>query len=302
MTLTSQDGSPDHRPSTEFLLIGADGLVGRHIRDALLGHSFVATYRHGPGPAAVGLDVTDDDAVRRIVERAKPRVIVLAAAQAHVERCEREPEASRRVNVEAGRVLAEAARGVGALLIVFSSEYVFDGAAGRYSEDDERAPLNEYGRQKVALEDIALSGRGLVCRTSGVFGADPRRKDFVHQLVDRLRGGGTFNVPSDQVVTPTYAPALARAVVELALQERTGIYHVAGPRVLPRARFAEMVCDAYGLPPARLAPLPTAQLGLAAPRPLRCGLRVDKLLRTIGHGLTDPEEALRMSASHAPAV
>src|SRR5919204_254988 len=91
---------------------------------------------------------------------------------------------------------------------------------------DGRAPINEYGRQKVDLEDLALAtGRALVCRTSAVFGEDPKRKNFVYQLVDRLRAGETFTVPSDQVITPTYAPSLARAMVDLIRAGATGMYH-----------------------------------------------------------------------------
>src|SRR5207302_3268738 len=119
---------------------------------------------------------------------ARPDAVIVAAADAYVERCEREPEQTRQVNVEAPRALAAESAGLGALFVVFSSEYVFDGAKGEYVEDDERRPINEYGRQKVALEDIALgTRRGLVCRTSAVFGADPKRKNFVLQEVDRLR-------------------------------------------------------------------------------------------------------------------
>src|SRR5205814_7472669 len=162
--------------------------------------------------------------------------------------CEREPAATRLVNVEAPRTIAESIASTDTLLVVFSSEYVFDGAAGKYGEDDRRSPINEYGRQKVALEDIAIAtGRGLVCRTSGVFRDDPKRKNFVYQLVDRLRSGETFDVPSDQLITPTYAPSLARAVVRLAERRQTGIYHVAGPEIMARLEFAQLVADAFGL-------------------------------------------------------
>src|SRR5579859_4588071 len=170
-------------PST-VLLIGAGGLVGHHLLAALGGTRTVATYRRDPIGAGVRLDITDHGSVRRVIRDARPDVIILAAAEAYVERCEREQAATRRVNVDAARVIAEESQRGGSLLVVFSSEYVFDGAAGQYSEGDERRPLNEYGRQKVELEDVALAtGRGLVCRTSGVFGVDPARRNFVCQLV-----------------------------------------------------------------------------------------------------------------------
>jgi dTDP-4-dehydrorhamnose reductase len=254
----------------------------------------VRTYRHDPPAAAVQLDITDADAVRAAITRVRPRAVFLAAADAYVERCEREPEATRRVNVEAPRTIGELMAEIDALLVVFSSEYVFDGTAGRYSEGDDRHPINEYGRQKCELEDIALAtGRGLVCRTSGVFGEDPKRKNFVCQLVDRLRAGQTFDVPSDQLVTPTYAPSLARAVVTLAQRGRTGVYHVAGPEVMGRVEFAELVAEAFGLDRSLIRPRATRELGLSAVRPERAGLRTDKLRHELGDDLAAPGEALR---------
>jgi dTDP-4-dehydrorhamnose reductase len=249
------------------LLIGAGGLVGRHLRDALS-----------------GLAVRD----------LRPDAIVLAAADAYVERCEREPAATRLVNVDAPRVIAAEAKALSAHLVIFSSEYVFDGTAGHYAEQDERRPINEYGRQKVELEDLALAtGRGLVCRTSGVFGGDVRRKNFVLQLVDRLRAGQPFDVASDQLITPTYAPALAEAVASLIRRGERGIVHLAGPRILGRLAFAQLVAQIYGLPAQLLRARPTAELHLAAPRPLRCGLDVNRLRELLGADLVAPDVALR---------
>ena len=281
-----------------FLLIGADGLVGRHLSAALPAGDTVRTYRRDPPENGRPLDITDTDALRAAIAEVRPKVILLAAADAYVERCERDPTATRLVNVEAPRRIAEAITASDALLVVFSSEYVFDGTAGAYAEDDGRRPINEYGRQKAALEDIALAtGRGLVCRTSAVFGDDPRRKNFVCQVVDRLRSGETFEVPSDQLVTPTYAPSLARAVVELAERARTGIYHVAGPQVMGRLEFARLVVEAFRLDASLLRPRRTQELGLAAARPERAGLRTDKLRQDLGETLTAPADALRELAS-----
>ena len=280
-----------------FLLIGAEGLVGRHLSAALPIEDTVRTYHRDPPGNGLGLDITDADAVRAAITQVKPRVVFLAAADAYVERCEREPVATRRVNVEAPRVIAESVAATDALLVVFSSEYVFDGTAGAYAEDDSRRPINEYGRQKVALEDIALAtGRGLVCRTSGVFGDDPRRKNFVCQLVDRVRAGETFDVPSDQLVTPTYAPSLARAVVKLAERGKTGIYHVAGPEVMGRVEFARLVADAFRLDHSLLRPRNTNEMHLSAARPERAGLRTEKLRQELEDKLTAPAEALRALA------
>ncbi len=268
------------------LLPGANGLVGRHLVGALAGHETVTTTR-------AELDITDADAFRRLAARVRPEAIVLAAAFPWVEGCEQDPLSSRRVNVEATRTARDLAREHGAALVVFSTEYVFDGTAGASAEDDPTAPLNEYGRQKVELERIAREWeRGLVVRTSGVYGKDPSRKNFVYQVVDRLGAGATFDVPSDQLITPTDAPSLAAAVVELLERGARGIVHVAGPEILERTTFARLICEAYALPAALLRPRPTRELGLRAVRPLRAALRTDKLRALLGHGLPAPAEAL----------
>src|SRR2546430_13438388 len=207
---------PGSAMTAPILVIGAAGLVGRHVHAALARRDVVATHHRSPVVGGVELDITDAAAVRTLVARVRPSAVILAAAMPHVEGCERDPAGTRRVNVDAVAALRDAAADGGATLVVFSSEYVFDGRAGSYREGDAVAPLNEYGRQKVALEELARKAeRHLICRVSGGFGAEPDRKNFVLQLVDRLRGDGTFVVPSDQLITPTDAPSLARVVIDL---------------------------------------------------------------------------------------
>lgn len=289
--------APDDHPNTlgdvsrpeRVLVIGAAGLVGRHLVRAL-GTRAVATFHRDPIEGALQLDVRDPSSVGDVVGRVRPAAVLLAAAQSHVEECERDPGAARRVNVQG----AENVRRVTPKIpvVVFSSEYVFDGRAGLYAEDAPVAPINEYGRQKVELEAIARRGPHLVVRTSGVFGSEPRRKNFVQQLVDALRAGRPFTVASDQVITPTYAPALASAVIELLDTGAIGTFHVCGPRVVPRTEFAQMVAHAFGLPHDLIRARPTSELGLLAPRPQAAGLSDARLRRTTGRALMDPDASL----------
>jgi dTDP-4-dehydrorhamnose reductase len=275
------------------LVVGAAGLVGTHIRAAFAGRDVVATRHRTTTDDAEPLDVTDAAAVKVLVGRVRPDVVVLAAAEPYVERCEREPVETRRVNVEGARHVAEAAAAADALLVVFSSEYVFDGKDGPYREEDATGPINEYGRQKVAIEAIARElPRHLVCRTSGVFGWHEGRENFACQVIDHLRAGRRFVVPSDQVITATYAPSLATAIRDLAEGGHVGTYHVAGPRVLPRGELARVVARTFGLDESLIDERATAELGLVAPRPRSAGLVTERLRSAIGHGLVDPAGAL----------
>lgn len=279
-----------------WMIVGASGLVGSHLRVALEGRDVIATSHRTSLPGAIPLDLTDGAAIARTVGEAQPDVILVAAADAYVERCEREPVASHSINVTAARDLAAAARS--ALLVVFSSEYVFDGQAGSYGEDDPVAPLNEYGRQKVDLETLAREhGEHLICRVSGVYGWSPARTSFVAQIVDALRAGRRFSVPADQLITPTPAPDLARAVTELVERGARGTFHVAGPEILERPEFARRAAAAFDLDRRLLDAIPTASLGLAARRPLRAGLRTEKLSAFLGHGL--PASAVALAAMRA---
>jgi dTDP-4-dehydrorhamnose reductase len=274
------------------LVLGAGGQVGRHIVSALTHHDVRSSTRNGRD-GSISVDVADIEALRRVVRDVRPDGIVNAAADAYVERCEREPEATRRVNVAPVRVLAAEASRLGATLVVFSSEYVFDGSREKCGEDDPMRPINEYGAQKAEIEQLTRSvERHLVCRTSGVYAAENARKNFVWQVVDALRAGRRFRAPHDQLVTPTYAPSLAQAIAQLLERGSVGTFHVAGPRIVPRDAFAREIAGAFGLDPGLIDPVATAELGLSAARP-RVGLSDDKLRRTLGAGTTDPSDALR---------
>lgn len=279
------------RTELRWLLLGATGLVGTHLRAALRERDVVMTSHRAQLPGSVALDLTDPAATARVIRDARPDVIVVAAAKSFVEECEREPVATRVINVDAVHGVAVAAPN--AVLVVFSSEYVFDGSAGAYTEDDPVAPINEYGRQKVAVEAIARDRTAhLVCRVSGVYGWSAARTSFVCQLVDRLRTGQRMRVPSDQLITPTPAPDLARAIVQLVDSGARGTFHAAGPEILPRPEFARAVAESFGLDPALLEVRATAELGLSARRPPRAGLRTDKLRAFLGHGLSPSRDAL----------
>ncbi len=294
--------SPPAGPgSDEVLLLGGAGLVGSHLRTALAGREATVTSRRGDLPGTRALDVTDGAALAALVRERRPRVVVLAAAAAHVEGCELDPGGTRRVNVGAAEAAAAAARAVGAALVVFSSEYVFAGGKGRYVEDDDVAPLSEYGRQKVAVEAAARGvPRHLVVRTSGLYGWEPKRVNFVCRLVDALRRGEPYVVPDDQVITPTYAPDLAAAVLALADAGSWGTFHVAGPRTLGRLDFARLAARAFALDEGLLDGRSSAAIGYRAARPLACGLDDAKLRAALGRGLSDPDEGLAAMRASEP--
>ncbi len=247
------------------LVAGAAGQLGRDFV-SLLG-SEVAW-----AGGRAELDVTDGEAVLATVRRAEPDVILNAAAYNKVDAAEAETARALEVNALAPRLLARAAREVGALLVHFSTDYVFDGVSDRpYREDDCPRPLNAYGVSKLAGEGLVMASgcEALIVRTSAVFGRGGNRQkggSFIERILDQARSGRPLRVVSDQVFSPTYAPDLAGAAVALVRAGARGLFNVTNDGSCSWCAFAEA-----GLALARVAapvtPVSSRDLGLVAARP-----------------------------------
>lgn len=254
------------------LIVGASGLVGGALRRVF--PDAVGTYFRNPAAHLTPLDITDAAAVETLVARVRPSVILLPAAQPNVDRCETEAAESERVNVEGTRHVATAAARHGARLVYFSTDYVFDGQAGPYAPDAPTAPIQTYGRHKLAAERVvqATVADHLIARICGVYGYQPDGKNFVMALTRLASSGQRMRVPSDQWGTPTLADNLADAIRELALSDYRGIVHPVGPDYLPRIDFARLAAEVFGHAPDFLDPVTTPELRQPAPRPLRGGV------------------------------
>ncbi|MBU6453170.1 MAG: SDR family oxidoreductase [Cyanobacteria bacterium REEB67] len=305
------------------LIIGASGQVGGALLGALneSGLDCLGTYHKnnplsfdgedagseavlgefgGPGStrsaaaAFVRLDLGDGDAIKELLQQIRPSHIYLPASYTNVDGCEADPGLSSLINVEAvKRVIACAGD---ADLIYFSSDYVFDGEAGPYGEDEPTAPISVYGRHKVEAEALLASSglNSLIVRTTVVFGPERQGKNFVLRLIKTLAGGDEIAVPDDQVGTPTYNRALAHTVLELVKRNESGIFHVAGEESCSRYELALAVADAFDLDQNLIVPVSTDMLDQKAARPLRAGLKVDKVRHLLGKKaqLTGFREAL----------
>ncbi len=224
------------------LVIGASGQVGGALAEALVarGHILHGTHCGVPSPGTHPLDLTDRVAVERVLGEFGPDWIFCAGALTNVEYCEDHPEDAARVNRDGPRAVAQAAERIGAGFVFYSTDYVFDGTAGPYAEDDAARPLSVYGRSKWEGEQAVrdASTRSVIVRTAVVYGPERQEKNFVHQLIRRCRAGERMPVPTDQTSSPTYNRDLAAASIELAERGATGVWHVAGTSVLDRYAFA----------------------------------------------------------------
>jgi dTDP-4-dehydrorhamnose reductase len=226
-------------------------------------------------PAHNDFDISDKDAVASFIENERPDAVINCAALANVDECERAPARAFSVNAEGPENLALACRKVRAVLVTISTDYVFDGAKeGFYTQRDDPNPLSVYAKAKVEGERRALaaSARTVVVRTGWIFG--PGGKNFLADVVNRIRSGERLKLIRDAYGTPTYALDLAVRLRELAERDIPGIFHVVsggeGASFEEYTRFA-----------ARFVPHDEGQfesvsmhaLQRAAPRPVNSRLR-----------------------------
>ena len=247
------------------LLVGSVGQLGRELA-ALLGAE----------AAWVGdrseIDVTDGEAVAALVARVQPDVVFNATAWNRVDAAEGEPAAAFAVNASAAHFLARAALDAGALLVHYSTDYVFDGTALRpYREEDAPHPLGVYGASKLAGEHLvaASGGEHLLVRTSGVLGRGgsvQKGGSFVERIVAQARAGAPLRVVADQVFAPTCAAELAAASLALVRVGARGIFHVTNAGSCSWHELAVAALAAAGLD-APVERITLADLRLPARRP-----------------------------------
>lgn len=290
------------------LLTGASGLFGAN---ALLQYAdrfdlIAAVHRHQIigtlGPASLALDITQPAAVLEAFRRARPDVVLHAAAMTNVDACEERPAQAEQLNVRGAESVARAAHAVGAWLIALSTDYVFDGARGRYTEEDRPNPLGVYARTKWLGEQAVAAHcpRATVVRTT-LYGwnAQPKQS-FAERALEGVSGGqsgGGVTAFTDMFWSPILANDLADALVALIKQPTPGIFHVAGRERVSRYEFARAVAVTFGQDPDAVRPGRLAEAQLKAPRPADGSLAVAKFERTFGATLPTTRQGLdRMRA------
>ena len=269
-------------------------------RRGLLGGAIVRGFATGTDVIALdrqALDVTDDAAVRRAIDTHRPDVIVNCAVFNGVDRAEEHAQEALAVNGFAVQSLVRAVADTNAVLVHYSSDFVFDGETDRpYTEQDSANPRSVYGASKLLGDWFALSApRAYVLRVESVFGppaADPSRRGSLATIVDRIKDGSEVPVFVDRVVSPSHADDIVRATRSL-LQSNApfGLYHCVNSGQGTWAEIAEYVA-AELKKPIRTRPMTLATAGLRANRPRYCALSNAKLAAA---GVTMPswQDAVR---------
>jgi dTDP-4-dehydrorhamnose reductase len=267
------------------LVTGANGLVGSRLIALLAGKGHAVT-GFGRGPQRVvgnldyiSVDLTDEVALAPAVRAARPDVILNPGSMTDVDGCEIAAADAFRANGVAPAVLALTARELGAHLVHVSTDYVFDGAAGPYSEDAVPNPRGVYALSKHIGEQgvRALGVSWAIARTAVVYGWPPAgRPNFGTWLLGAVRRGEPVRLFEDQFVSPSLADSVAEQLVEIAERRLTGIWNVCGADVVNRVQFGQALCGEFGLDARCIIPARLADAKLKSPRPARSGLRTEK--------------------------
>lgn len=284
-----------------ILLTGKNGQIGSALERALapLGR-VVATGR-------AGLDLLDLNSIRNRIEKEKPDVIVNAAAYTAVDRAESERQLAFRANADSMRAIGEAAKAGGALVVHFSTDYVFDGGKpAPYLESDAPNPINIYGESKLAGERaLAASGcRHFIFRSSWVYG--PRGRNFFLAILAAARAKPELRVVDDQRGAPTSSEAIAQAVARVLSspelsKKPDGVYHLSAAGETTWCGFARAILAEAGIGTPVTA-IRTDEYPAAARRPMNSLLDNAKLVRTFDVALPDWRQGLREVSSKINAL
>jgi dTDP-4-dehydrorhamnose reductase len=255
------------------LIAGKTGTLGKALARACewRGLDYVLTDR-------TVLDLADDRSVKSALDRFEPWAVINAAGWVRVDDAEDNEHGCFEANARGAIALAEACAARGVQFAGFSSDLVFDGAAGRaYLESDRPNPLNAYGRSKAAAEEGVLGsgGTALMIRTAAFFSPyDPH--NFAAHVVRTLARGHQVRAAADQVVSPTYVPDLVDAVLDLVIDGEQGVWHLANDGAASWAAFGVMIARALGLDERLVLPAKGSELALPAPRPSSVVLRSER--------------------------
>lgn len=267
------------------LIFGASGLVGQYMIKSLE-EKFSITgtdNKFDTENDLIKLDFTDFDEVTKLFDLLKPALAVNAVNLAGgVDFCEKEKILAKKYHFDAIVNMCENCKSHDSAFVFISTDYVFDGKNGPYSEDSEPNPLNLYGLLKLMAEEAVARTliKYLVVRTTNVYGYDPKSKtpNYVTSLLRKLSAGEKVKAPFDQFGNPVLADNLSDAIADLLDQEKYGLYNIAGPDRISRFDWAKLIAETFNQDAFLIEPVPTSIFTLAAPRPLESGFILDKAI------------------------
>ena len=290
----------------KILITGANGFAGFYIIEKLLAlnHIVIAT---GKGKSRLPfsdhsnfiyeeMDFTNPYSIDAVFGKHKPDTVVHSGAISKPDDCEKNQVLAYIVNVEGTVHLMINAAECKSFFIFISTDFVFDGSKGMYKEEDERHPVNYYGRTKMESEDAVMDYESDWCivRTVLVYGKPQAGRDNILTVIkNKLEKGEEYNVFDDQVRTPTYVEDLAAAIATIVEKKATGIYHISGEDVITPYQMAIQAAEFLNLDRSLLKKVVAADMSQPAMRPLKTGFNIGKAKTDLGYTPTSFKEGLK---------
>jgi dTDP-4-dehydrorhamnose reductase len=249
------------------------------------------------------IDKTNREEVSTILRKIKPQIVIDTAALHNVDYCETHRNEAKLANLEGTKYVAKACNDQNARIIFISTDYVFDGVRGSYTEDDETKPINYYGTTKLEGERAVaqICSNHIVARPSVIYGYVPSTQresssgkplNFAMWLAQKLKNNEPAKIVNDQYSSPTLADNLGETLLGLAESEETGVYHTAGKTRLNRYEFAVRIAQKLDFDEKLIAPIETSQLKQLARRPMDSSLKVEKIENDLRMRMLTIDEAL----------
>lgn len=291
----------------KILVTGANGLLGQHLVQLLLQKDFhvIATGKgqprmdiQQPNYRYYDLDIIDSIKVHQIMSSEQPEVVVHAAAMTQVDVCEQQPELCEKVNVQGTAEILVEAEAYSRHFIYISTDFVFDGVAGNYSEEDELQPVNWYGFTKMQAEAIAQTSTvpWAIVRTCLVYGnvLQGTRPNIITWVKDSLEQGKPIKVVNDQWRTPTHVTDLAKGILLIIEQQATGIYHISGKDTLTPYEMALQTAAAFRLDATLIEKVTADTFTQPGRRPPKTGFNIEKAQKQLGYAPLSFAEGLQL--------
>lgn len=242
------------------------------------------------------LDLTDRRKVKEAILSFHPGYLINTAAMTDVDGCEIEKERCWRINVEAVEHITFAAQMTGTKIVHISSDYIFDGKNGPYSEDSLPSPLGYYGRSKLASENLLVASNleHAVVRTMVLYGHGMEvRPNFVTWLINMLKKGERVTIVTDQFGNPTLIDDLAAAILKIIELKKWDLYHICGSELIDRYHFALKIAEIFKLNKNLISATTTPELKQQALRPLKSGFIIEKATSEFGIKMSNIEDGLK---------
>jgi len=287
-----------------LLITGASGLLGSKIVE-LTRENYEVIPLHNTKPLhpdSLKLNITNRKEVFSLFRKTKPNVTIHTAAETNVDKCETQKHLAWKINVEGTRNVAFACSKANAKMVYISTDYVFDGETGLYTEEDTPNPINHYGITKLEGEKQVkkLCKNHIILRTSVLYGWHPYKQNFATWVINSLKQKKKTSIIEDHSNTPTFADNLAEITIEAIQKDLQGLYHASGSKKISRYKFAQQIAKTFNLDHSLINPLKMSQLtAWIAKRPKDSSLNTNKIQKQLKTELLNVSQGLNKMKENA---